>query len=525
MPGSLCLVLHAHLPFVRHPEHERFLEETWLFEAVAECYLPLLANLLAWERDGLRACITLTLSPTLCAMLRDDLLKQRCRRYLLSRVELAESETERTAFEPATRQLADFYVQRFTALAALYDSLQGDLIGAFRRLQEDGRLEIITSSATHAVLPLLSAHWPSVRAQLAVAREEYRECFGRDPLGIWLPECAYVPELEPALAEAGLKWFILDSHGVLHAHPQPRYGLFAPVLTRHGLAVFGRDVPSARQVWSQHEGYPGDAAYRDFYRDIGYDLDYEYLRPYLYSPERGFTGIKYHHVTGKDVPKGHYDRNAALARARVHAEHFLEERLRQLEQLSTAFQREPVIVSPYDAELFGHWWYEGPEFLDALVRTACARAPDLRITSPREYLSRHLTVQRATPAPSSWGEEGHWRVWLNERNEWIWRQLRPVQKQMTALAQAISSDTADGLTWRALQQAAREVLLAQSSDWPFILRTDTSPEYARRRVEQHLSRFTQIAQWIASGRIPEVELSAIEAQDNLFPNVDPRHFR
>ena len=219
MPGYLALVLHAHLPFVRHPEHERFLEESWLFEAITETYLPLLQLLEGWRRDGLEARLTLTLTPTLCSMLQDPLLQDRYERHLGELIELAEKEIHRTQLEEPFHELALFYRDRLTAARDAYTACGRDLVGAFRQLQDAGQLEIITSAATHALLPLLADHPPSLRAQVLVARDHYRACFGRDPRGIWLPECAYSEGVDAVLQEANLRWFITDTHGLLHAQP------------------------------------------------------------------------------------------------------------------------------------------------------------------------------------------------------------------------------------------------------------------------------------------------------------------
>ncbi len=519
MKGYLSLVLHAHLPFVRHPEHEKFLEETWLFEAITETYLPLLQIMDGWQRDGMNTHLTLTLSPTLCAMLRDPLLQDRYTRHLHGLVDLAEKEIHRTHWDRAFRELAWMYHHRFTTLRDAYLAGGRDLVGAFRRFQDLGKLEIITTAATHALLPLLASHPPAVRAQILVARDHYRECFGCDPRGRWLPECAYFEGAEAFLREANLRWFIVDTHGILHARPRPRYGVFAPVFTPNGIASFGRDLESSRQVWSQHEGYPGDARYRDFYRDIGFDLDFDYVKPHLPSPEhRGFTGMKYFRITGGDGEKQVYDRQAALHAADEHAGHFLGARVAQIQNLSGILDRPPLVLAPYDAELFGHWWYEGPEFLDYFVRKACYDQKVFELITPEEYLRRHPTNQIATPSPSSWGEEGYWRVWLNEKNEWIYPHLQVAQERMTALVRGSAKPGA--LRDRALKQAARELLLAQASDWPFMLRTGTSPEYARKRVKDHLLRFITLHDQLTSTRVDEKWLGEIEQQDNLFPEIN-----
>lgn len=518
MKGYLALVLHAHLPFVRHPEHQVFLEENWLFEAVTETYIPLLQAMEQWRREALPACITFTLTPTLCAMLRDPLLQERCARHLDRLLELAEKEVHRTLWLREEHQVALFYHGRFQSIRDYYYARRGDLVASFRDLQDCGMLEIITSAATHAVLPLLINHPPSVKAQVETGIESYHDCFGRHPQGIWLPECAYTPELDPCLKDAGLLWFITDTHGIMHARPRPRFGIFAPVLTPHGLAAFGRDAASARQVWSRHGGYPGDPRYREFYRDAGFDLDWDYLKPYLAtSGQRTYTGLKYHRITGRTGGKAVYSRNEAVIAAAGHAEHFLQGRMSILAELAGLLPLPGLIVSPYDAELFGHWWYEGVEFLDCVVRLACQRRDQVELITPGRYLERHPVHQVATPSPSSWGEGGHWHMWLSEENEWVYRHLQGPQVRLSELAARYAS--ANGLTRRALNQAGRELLLAQASDWPFILRTGTSPAYARERVRTHLARFHMLTQQVSTGKIDERELAAVESADNLFPRL------
>jgi 1,4-alpha-glucan branching enzyme len=523
MPGYLAIVLHAHLPFVRHPEHERFLEENWLFEAITETYVPLLQVLQGWRREGLQARLTLTLTPTLCSMLRDPLLQDRYERHLKELLELAAKEIHRTRWEKPLHKLAQFYRDQLTVVQAAYTGCGRDLVGAFGQLQEAGLLEIITSAATHALLPLLADHVPSLRAQVLVARDHYRSCFGCYPRGIWLPECAWAQSMDGVLQEANLRWFVTDTHGILHASPRPRYATFAPILTPKGIAAFGRDPDSSRQVWSRQVGYPGDPRYRDFYRDIGFDLDLDYVRPHLPAPgQRGFTGLKYHRITGSTPRKEPYDRASALRAADEHAGHFLEARLAQFRRLAEVIDRPPIVVAPYDAELFGHWWYEGPQFIDLLVRKACCDQKLFELITPSDFLRRHPTHQVATPAASSWGEGGYWRVWLNEKNEWIYPHLRMAQERMTELAQRFPQP--DALQERMLKQAARELLLAQASDWPFILRAGTSPGYARKRVKEHLLRFTRAYEQLTAGQLDAEWLQQVEWRDNLFPEVNYRYW-
>ncbi len=528
--GQLALVLHAHLPFVRHPEHDDFLEECWLFEAVVETYLPLLEVFDRLERDEIPFALTLTLTPTLCAMLVDPLLQARTQRHLDRVVELAEAEIGRTALEedPQPYETALFYRDRLRSLRAQYhDRWHGDLVGAFRGFQDRGRIEIITCAATHGFLPLMANHTAAVRAQIRVACADYERHFGRWPRGIWLPECAYFTGLDRELAAAELRWFVLDAHGVLLARPRPRAAMYAPGFTPAGPAVFGRDREASRQVWSAEAGYPGDPRYRDFYRDIGFDLPVERLTPLV--PEgtpRRFTGLKYHRVTGRDVglkEKEYYRRRDALEAVRSHAAHFLESRLAQLARLGEAPGLAPIVVVPFDAELFGHWWYEGPEFLEEFFRLAAKSA--LGLTTPSRYLEEHPTQQVLDPSPSSWGQNGYWEVWLQPRNAWIYRHLQAAARRMTELARQYQGLNGQApLIDRALRQMARELLLAQASDWAFLLKTGTASEYSNRRTRTHLARFHRLAEAAARGEIQVNELERSESRDNLFPELDWRVF-
>ena len=520
--GYLAIVLHAHLPYVRHPEHDRFLEESWLFEAITECYLPLIQEMDGWLADGMQTRLTMSLTPTLCTMLTDPLLQDRYNRHLDGLIALAEKEIHRTHWDRPYRELAWYYHWKLCGLRETYYAYGRNVVGAFRKFQEQGRLEIITCAATHAMLPLLSTP-ESVRAQILTAHEHYATCFGCEPRGIWLPECAYSERVESVLQEVNIRWFTMDTHGLLHADPMPRYGVFAPAYTANGIAAFARDLESAQQVWSRDEGYPGDPRYRDFYRDVGYDLDLDYVKPYLPSPEvRGMTGIKYHRITGAGQEKEIYNLESARQAADEHAGHFLDRRREQMTHLGALMDRPPLVLSPYDAELFGHWWYEGPQFLNYFVRKLYHDQDQIEMITPADYLQRHPTNQIVKPSTSTWGEEGYFKLWMNETNEWIYLHLGVAEERMTKLARR--HPTPGDLERRALNQAARELLLAQASDWPFIMRTGTSPEYAKRRVKDHLLRFISLHEMLTTTRIDEEWLKDVEWKDNLFPDVDYRNW-
>lgn len=522
--GYLSLVLHGHLPYVRHPEHEEFFEERWLFEAITECYVPLIKVCDGLLAEGIPFRFSLSLSPTLCTMLQDDLLQRRYLRHLEKLIELSHKEVVRTASDPKQHTLATFYRDWLIDTARIYDARYGrDLVKAFRRFQEAGVVELFTTSATHGYLPLLKTHPRAVEAQIKIGAESYQRCFGKAARGIWLPECAFYPGLEKPLADSRFSYFFVDAHGIENASVRPHFGLFAPLACDNGVAAFGRDPESSRQVWSSHGGYPGDPDYRDFYRDIGFDADFEYIKPYILDEKtRIATGIKYHRVTGDGDRKELYDLAAARAKVALHAGHFLDSRINQLDAQAGKLNRPPLIVSPYDAELFGHWWFEGPQFIDLLIRKIVFDQRDVELITPGDYLDRHPVLQRSTPSASSWGWQGYNDCWLSGANEWIYPELHRAARVLTELATQFKSEPAGSLRERLLNQALRSLLLAQSSDWPFIMKCGTSVEYANSRVRDSLSRFHFLCDAAVKNDVEPRKLMALERLDKIFPFADFR---
>lgn len=520
--GTLAIILHAHLPYVRHPERENVLEETWLYEAITETYIPFLVACEQLMQENVDFRFTVSLSPPLLHLLQDELVRTRYHEHLLRMLELAEKEVARTSSYPPAQAVARHYQTRLTEVYEYWLRWNQDITKAFQALEAAGKVELIASAATHGFLPLLAPNRIAVECQIGIGVEAFQRCFGHPPRGFWLPECGYYPGLDEILAAWGVQYTILDSHGLLNASPKPRHAVYAPIQTRNQVYFFGRDWESSRQVWSATEGYPGDPVYRDFYRDIGFDLDWDYISPYLPAGIRGFTGFKYHAITGKTDHKELYQWEWAKERAAVHAGNFMFNREHQFKWLDSQMDKQPIVVAPYDAELFGHWWYEGPWFLYYLAKKVFYDQRVFRLGTPSEYLSHQQTWQRAEPAFSSWGNGGYAGVWLNQTNDWIYRHLHRVADEMVLLASIFPS--ASGVEARALNQAARELLLAQSSDWPFIMTTGTVRDYAVKRIKDHLGRFNEIAKQLKNRRIDTAWLAEIERRDNIFPWIDYRRF-
>jgi 1,4-alpha-glucan branching enzyme len=525
MQGYVGIVLHAHLPWVRHPEHARPLEERWLHEALWESYLPLVDVLDRLASEQIRAPITLSLSPTLAAMLRDPLL---CARFVdhVGRLErLAAREAERASGDRELAGVIEHYRARIEAARATWERAGGDVVGALVRHDDAGAIELVTTTATHAYLPALSP--PSVRAQIRIGLRAFEGFTGKKPRGLWLPECAYDPSLGGALAGAPVRYTLLDAHGLEFARPRPPLGVYAPVLSPGGVAFFARDPESTREVWSRDEGYPGHPDYREFYRDIGFDLPEQALMGEL-GPHgtRLATGLKYHRVTGPGPHKEPWDPSKAEARARADAERFVERRRAALSAISGAGPA-PLVVAPYDAELFGHWWFEGPIFLEHVLRglDRSARAGGIAATTLGGHLARQPDLVVAEPAASSWGEGGFGEAWLGRALDpartrglspaHLLRHVRHAERAVEALVRARRG--ACGLSGRALDQAIRELLLLESSDWGFMIRRGEMAEYAEARVRAHASRVDRLCRVAAHDWIGPDEARWVESACERTP--------
>ena len=397
--GYWCPVLHAHLPYVRHPEYPEFLEEDWFFEALTETYVPLVRVLDGLLQDGVEYRLTMTLSPPLLSMMQDDLLVGRYHRYLDRLVELSHREIERTQRADARfTDVARFYAHEFSDIRRIFRDVYGsDIVRAFRKHRDAGKLEIITCGATHGFLPLMETVPQAVRAQVQVAVQHYRRVLGRDPSGIWLPECGYYPGVESYLREGG--------------HPLQLPRVARPDSTRTRSPERAPTLPwprpaascSSPATWSRRDrcgapsrATPATTTTASSTRTWGGSCPRDYLADFLPDGARKNLGLKYYRITGKvDLgDKQPYVRAWALEKAASHAGNFLENRQKQVEHLAGTIGRRPVVVSPYDAELFGHWWFEGPDFLNFLFRKMHHDQDVVKPVTPLEYLEREPELDR-----------------------------------------------------------------------------------------------------------------------------------
>ena len=522
--GYVAMVLHSHMPYVRHPEKEDSLEERWFFEGISECYIPLIQVYEKLVEENINFMITMSITPPLMSMLLDSYLNERYKTYLKKSIELSEKEIIRTKYDKNLNRVAYFYNERLNSLYSTYKKYDYNLMNAFKKFNKLGVLEIITCSATHALLPLLDVNIEAVKAQLYEGVSHYTKVVGHEPRGIWLPECAYNHSLDSILKELGIRYFLMENKGVNMAVPKPMHGTNAPICTESGLYAFGRDEESSKQVWSSFIGYPGDEDYREFYRDIGHELPSDYINPYIdKSGIRVDTGIKYYRITNRSDNKDYYNREKAMEKSNIHSKHFLNSRNIQIEGVSKNMDKPPIILCPYDTELFGHWWFEGPDFIYNFIKNSSIEKVNYKLVSPLYYIENHPKAEVCKPNPSTWGENGDYSVWLNPSNDWIYKHLHFAGQKMIRLANTYNEPSK--LEERALNQAARELMLAESSDWPFIIKNNTTTKYAIERVNTHIERFNEIYNEVTKGYIDENFLREIENLDNIFPDMNFRIYK
>ncbi len=522
--GSFALVLHSHLPYVRGAGRWPHGED-WIHEAILGTYLPLLVLLHDLRDAGVGYGVTLGLTPILLEQLADSGIGVRFGEYCDDQVARAEGDLRRFADEGETARagLAFFYRSLFVSLRDAHVRRFGrDLVGAFADLARTAHVEILTSAATHGYLPLLDAR--AVHAQLAVGTRTTRRRTGVDPRGIWLPECAYMPGLEEALASFGLTHFFTDpallgarraderaaraaqrSGGALDRPLVDAVDVLHPYLVRSSpVAAFARHDRLSAQVWSAAHGYPGDPSYREFHR----------------RDDR--SGLRYWRVTdaqGELGAKAPYAPGAAAERARAHASHFAA-LVREVMAAHQAHGEAPVLTVTFDAELFGHWWFEGIDWLGGVLRDLSSAGP--RPVTAAAHLAAHPPRARVELRAGSWGTDNDDSTWRNEKTRSLWDELARLSADMAALGTIAPGG---GLRDRAAGQAARELLLAEASDWPFLVTTGQAPDYAIERFQTHALRFRRSRDLaLYGGELDETELRSLERADDPFVDASPADF-
>ncbi len=523
--NSVAFLLNAHLPYVRHLEYPRFLEEEWLYEAICETYLPLIRMLNGIADDSLPVKLVISVSPTLAAMLGDVPLQERFLAYLEKHIELGEKEVVRTQQEqPEFAQMAREYLERYRRDMDDYIESGNNVLESLRRLEERGVVQLITTSATHAYLPLYQEFPVAINAQVDLGLKSHLENFGKISRGFWLPECGYFPGLERYLKNKGLQWFQCSSQSMLLSPDRVDSGNYRPVRCPNGVVAFPRDYELTSLVWSNSEGYPCDPRYREFYRDIGYDLPFDYVKDYIdASGQRIFTGFKYCAITGKTNEKVPYQPDLARKLVKIHASNFLYNVQDKARRIRKLISEKPFFTLAFDCELFGHWWYEGIDWLEQVLRQSCRKECTTEMTTPSAFLETKPALQVARPAYSSWGSGGFSSTWLEGSNQWIYRHIFEAIERMGELAQRFPDQTS--LKKRFLNQAAREVLLAMASDWPFIMYNKSDATYAKKRFEGHLENFNVVYSNMCKNAVNTEWLVKAERKDLIFKDINYNIFR
>jgi 1,4-alpha-glucan branching enzyme len=561
--GSFAFVLHSHIPYVL--SHGRWPHGSdWLLEVTAETYVPLLNALYDLVEEGYSPKMTIGLTPVLMEQLADESFKFEFAAYARLRAKMASEDKKHFSKmnDGHLAGLADYWHDYYwSILNSFKKRYHRSLVKAFKELQDAGHIEIITSSATHGYSPLLSQD-ESIQAQVKQGVQTYRRHFKRDPEGYWLPECAYrpgykwSPPLQPKehviepycrkgveefLRENGLKYFFAEAHllqggetrGVyidrfgalqdlwnqfVEEHPDVPAAktVYQPYIVTSGgkdetpVAVFFRDHVTGSQVWSRSLGYPGSEWYLEFHK------------------KHSLGGLRYWRVTGPDADLGDklvYEPNRAEEETGHHCGHFMHAAKEVLRQYKDQAGTPGVICAPYDTELYGHWWFEGIGWLHQVLR-AMHDDPEIELVTCSEYLEKHPPSASIALPEGSWGEGGFHYMWLNENTEWTWNCVYDAEIEMQDL---VKNHGRNKEILPILKQAARELLLLQSSDWQFSISTGSSKEYGEQRLAEHYKCFQRLAQIIrrkaAGHEIEEADWNfykICEERDCLFHDVDPK---
>ncbi|HEY6250289.1 MAG TPA: 1,4-alpha-glucan branching protein domain-containing protein [Candidatus Angelobacter sp.] len=554
--GYVTFTLHSHLPYVIN--HGTWPHGTeWLYEAAAETYLPLLRIFGELEQQKLALKANVNLSPILLEQLAHPVFKTEFPKYVARKIEAAQNDVQEFGKKGDAHlvRVAKFWERFYDQCQRQFDALGGDIIKGFRYFYESGAIEIITCGATHGYFPLLGTD-ESIRAQVKTGVETHRRFFGRKPRGIWLPECGYRPAgcwqfpeacgskpfmregVEQILAENGIEFFFVDTHLVDSSTKFTPYELLAggvPVAVEtppeHAernfyrpyyadspdprsahVAFFTRDPRTGIQVWSGEHGYPGDADYLEFHK------------------KRWPGGHRYWRITGPKVDLGEkqpYFYDVALGRTRDHAAHFARITAEALKTYGNNLPGTPILTAPFDAELFGHWWFEGPEWLKNVVLEYARPESQVRVISCSEYLDRYTPAGSIALPEGSWGANSDNSVWLNEDTKWTWEHIYPAEKAVHQMAASgLWRDHHDAT--RLARQICRELLLLESSDWQFLITTKHARDYAEKRFNTHLTQLrTLLDIWrrfeatrhFPADKLPELE--TIEQRDCVFPDIEP----
>jgi 1,4-alpha-glucan branching enzyme len=512
------IVLDAHLPFVRHLPQPGSPEERYFFESLSETYLPLLQLFDRLDGDHVPFRMAISLSPTLCYMLSDERLINRYLDYTDKQIEFGVRELERCSGNPRRSELVKYFYDQVLDKRVLFTGrYEKNILKVFDYYQRKGRVELLGTGATYTFLPFFTSYPEAVQAQFEVAVAAYRGTFGKYPQGFWLPEMGWKPELDAWLRSYNFAYTLVDTHALIFARPFAEKGSFYPAKTPLGVFILGRDFYAAEDLAALVQ----DPLYRDNKKDAGYEFPPERIKPFLAAGGgRTGTGYKYWASGGREF----YDPPLAAERVKEHARSFLRARAARLKSAGALMENMPCCFCVMKADFFGSQWYEGHQFLEALFREA-GKTGEIQFMTPAEYLYKQdpADFQTLVPEFSSWGVNGYAETWLDASNDWMYRHTTRAIERMTEIAERFPNNS--GLKERVLNQAAREILLVMTSDWPGMLYKQEFAEYARRQIESSLRNFTTIYEALGSNYISTEWLTNLERKDSIFPHINYRVFR
>jgi 1,4-alpha-glucan branching enzyme len=523
--GYLSLVLNLHFPYVKHIENQISNQDILLFQLITNTYIPLLDTIETISKKDLNINLTLSISPSLISMLNDPIIQDKYYIYLEKMIELCEKEVLRTADTPELNKLVLIYKEFFNKIFNLFSHRYNqDLMSAFKELQDEGRIEILASCATSGYLPLMSYNIGSIKSQIDLGVDFYRNYFGKAPKGFWLPKCGYTGEIQKYLEACGISHCILDSHGITYSEPTPIYGTFAPIVSQNGIAFFGRDAEISKLIWGIDNSYPYDPDYLDFKNDVALELTPNYLENFIIDDRYG-TGIKYYKKSQDNNQKLLYNIEAANSKIKTQAMHFISSIENHINFISDYMDKPPVIVCPIDSELLGYWWSEGISWLEIVLNSIAdtnEHSYNFENITLEKFIDQYPVMQLCEPCPSSWGYKGYNESWLDSSNDWIYKHLNHSASLMKSLVSKYPD--ALGTLKLALNQALRELLLMQASDWAFILKNcaenTQKTDYAKYRLSLHLECFNKLYNDITQNKIDSDWLDEIFKRDSIFPYID-----
>ncbi|WP_034273630.1 1,4-alpha-glucan branching protein domain-containing protein [Haloechinothrix halophila] len=493
--GTFCLVLHSHLPWL--PHHGSWpVGEEWLYQAWAHSYLPVVDLLRRFADEGKRDVLTLGVTPVLAAQL-DDPYTLRAFHDWLGHWQLRSEHAAGLWHDrgPVLRELAAAeHRQASEAVETFETRWRHGFSPLLRSLVDDDVIELLGGPLTHPFQPLLEPRVTDFALREGLADTALR--IGTTPEGIWAPECGYAPGMERHYAAAGVRRFLVDGPALRGDTSAAR------TVGDSDVVCFGRDLEVTYRVWSPKAGYPGHAHYRDFHT---WDHD---------------VGIKPSRVTGKHIEprdKAPYDPELAQQTLRTHVKDFVDTVVERLRSLRAQHGREALVVAAYDTELYGHWWHEGPAWLEGVLRALPEAG--VRVTTLRGALEAgHLGPRYDLPA-SSWGSGKDWRVWDGEQVSDMVADNAALQRELLDTL----DDTPTRVRSAARDQLAREALLALSSDWAFMVTKDSAADYARGRAHEHHARFGELARLLRAGDpAATARAAALRARDYPFGQLDAR---